>query len=85
MSKGVKDTASRYAMVVRGNLQSPQLYKIDLHTLLRKGGDDFLLKPDDIVYFPKSGLSEWNKILNQIMPTLNLIKMPVDTVLDIVM
>jgi polysaccharide export outer membrane protein len=73
VSQGLKETASRNAYVFRGNLKNPSVFKINLNSILKQGGADFPLKYDDIVYMPKNAITEYNMVINSILPTLNML------------
>ena len=34
---------------------------------------DFQLKPKDIVFVPRDGISEWNVVVRQLLPTIQLL------------
>jgi len=69
------DASPRYAEVVRGDLKNPEIIKVNLEQIIRKGeiDKDILLKPGDVVYLPKSDMAEFNKVLKSILPTLQAI------------
>lgn len=69
-AKGLKDTASNQVIIVRGKISHPRVFSVDISKIL--GGEilDFRLKPDDIVFIPKSALSSWNNIISQILPSM---------------
>lgn len=73
VAKGLTDNSAMYALVIRGHLNSPTVYKVNISNMLNYGGVDFFLRPEDVVYVPKSGIAQYNKVINSILPTLNLI------------
>ena len=34
-------------------------------------GDNFMLKPGDVIYVPRTFIADWNKTINDLQPTLN--------------
>ncbi len=69
-AKGPKETSCSQVIIVRGSLNHPRVYSMDIDKILSGESRDFLLQPNDVVYFPKSVLASWNKIVNLLMPTL---------------
>ena len=66
-------------LIVRGSLVSPKVYKVNIDNILEGEGFDFALRPNDVIYVPKGGLSKWNDIVRKIVPTvaaLNLLAGP---------
>jgi hypothetical protein len=41
------------------------------------------LKPNDIVFVPRTPIANWNVFVNQLLPTFTLINQPFSTVLNI--
>ncbi len=70
---GLKETNSREIKVIRGGLKSPVVYTLDIRDMQRGRTMDFALKPKDIVFVPRDGVSEWNVIIRQILPTIQLL------------
>jgi len=61
-------------MIISDNFTSkPKVRKIDALTALRNGTfkKEFMLKPNDIVYVPRSTIADFNKFLSDISPTIN--------------
>lgn len=74
-AKGRKDTASWVSLVIRGSLVKPKIYKIDVDKILKGEAFDFELRPNDIVYVPKDGISKYNVIVQKILPTLEALNL----------
>jgi len=61
-------------MVVSDNFsEHPKVRKINALTAIREGAatTDIFIKPDDVVYVPRSTIADFNKFLNEIQPLLS--------------
>jgi polysaccharide export outer membrane protein len=74
-AQGLKDTHSENAFVIRGGLVNPKVYKVNIDDIRVGEGYDFLLKPNDIIFFPKGGLSKYNVIVQKLLPTLEALNL----------
>jgi len=68
-----KDARSKVYMI-RGSLSHPRIFIIDLNAVLRGNARDIVLKPNDIVYVPKTLLADWNAVITQILPSFQAIQ-----------
>lgn len=59
-----------YIQVIRGNILHPKIYTLHWEHVVRLPNDSMLLIPGDIVYIAARPLSEWNRFVNDILPTL---------------
>jgi polysaccharide export outer membrane protein len=58
------------AVVVRGGIHSPQLYEINLLSMMEgKSLQRFTLQKGDIVYIPRTAIGDWNAFASQMLPT----------------
>ncbi len=74
-SQGLKPSAKTSSIyLVRGNLKHPRLFKIDLDAIYKGKIMDFKLKPNDIIYVPKTPIASWNLVLEQILPSLQAVQ-----------
>ena len=71
----VNDTHWSHAIIIRGGLNNPVMYKIDLDRILNGKGRNIALRSGDIVYIPKDNISEYNVFVRKLMPTAQLINM----------
>lgn len=71
----VNETYWHHAIIIRGGLAQPQMYKVDLDGILRGTLPNLPLEPSDIVYIPKDNISEYNVFVRKLMPTAQLINM----------
>ena len=70
---GLKETNSWDVKVIRGGLKTPVVFTLDIVDIQKGRRMDFALKPRDIVFVPRSCISEWNVIVRQILPTVQLL------------
>ena len=70
---GLKETNSWYVKVIRGGLKNPVVFTLDIIEIQKGRRMEFSLKPRDIVFVPRSFISEWNVIVRQILPTIQLL------------
>lgn len=59
-----------YIQIIRGNILRPKIYTLHWQHVVRLPSDSLLLIPGDIVYVAAKPLTEWNRFVNQILPTL---------------
>jgi polysaccharide biosynthesis/export protein len=73
------------AAVIRTTPEVTEILTVDLRQLLLEGDKriDQYLKPNDIVFVPRTKIASWNALVNQLLPTFNLINQPLTTVLSI--
>ncbi|MCI0381642.1 MAG: polysaccharide biosynthesis/export family protein [Chlamydiae bacterium] len=60
----------RYIQIFRGNLICPKIYTLNWQHLIHLPSDSLLLIPGDIVYIAATPIAEWNRFVNQVLPTL---------------
>lgn len=60
----------RYIQVIRGGILHPKIYTLNWQHIIRLPNDSLLLIPGDIVYVAATPIAEWNRFVNQILPTL---------------
>lgn len=68
-------TAKRESvLVISDNMtEKPKVRRVNVFRSFYHGsiGSDFMLKPNDVVYVPKTFIADWNKTVNDLQPTLN--------------
>jgi polysaccharide export outer membrane protein len=58
-----------YIQIIRGNILHPKIYTLNWKHVVRLPNDSMLLIPGDIVYVAARPLSEWNRFVNDLLPT----------------
>jgi polysaccharide biosynthesis/export protein len=71
------------ARIIRSDPKAPQIISIDLNRLMLQGDQriDQLLKPNDIVYIPRTRIANWNAFLAQLRPTLEFLTLSLQPVI----
>jgi polysaccharide export outer membrane protein len=59
-----------YIQVIRGNVLHPKIYSLNWQHVIHLPSDSMLLIPGDIVYVAAKPITEWNRFVSQILPTL---------------
>lgn len=59
-----------YIQIIRGNIVHPKIYTLNWQHVIHLPSDSLLLMPGDIVYVAAKPLTEWNRFVTQILPTL---------------
>lgn len=67
-----------HARIIRGNLKQPQLIPADIDLVVEKGTAeaDRPLQSGDILFVPSTRIANWNQILADLGPTINLATLP---------
>lgn len=71
----VQETHWKNAIIIRGGLANPTMYKVDLDGIIRGERPNIALKSGDIVYVPHDNISEYNVFIRKLLPTAQLINM----------
>ena len=69
---GLNETHWSTAIIIRGGLAKPKLYKVDLDGVLRGDKPNVALESGDIVYIPQDDISEYNVFIRKLFPTAQL-------------
>lgn len=59
-----------YIQVIRGNVMHPKIYTLNWQHVIHLPNDSMLLIPGDIVYVAAKPITEWNRFVTQVLPTL---------------
>ena len=68
----INETYWHHAIIIRGGIANPKIYKVDLDGILLGRRSNVLLEPGDIVYLPKDDISEYNVFIRKLFPTFEL-------------
>ena len=68
----VKDSHWSHAVLIRGGIADPTIYKIDIDGILAGKKPNVKLAAGDIVYLPKDSISEYNVFVQKLLPTAQL-------------
>ena len=71
----VNETYWPHAIILRGGVAKPKLYKVDLDGILQGKKPNLLLESGDIVYIPHDDISEYNVFIRKLFPTAQLLNM----------
>ena len=71
----LNETCWSHAIIIRGGLAHPKMYKVDLDGIIRGTHRNIPLLSGDIVYIPRDNISEYNVFIRKLIPTAQLINM----------
>ena len=74
-ASGMTIEHSDTALIIRGSVVNPKVYKVNVDDILEGDGFDFALRPNDIIFIPKGGLSQYNDAVRKIVPTIAAINL----------
>ncbi len=76
MAGGIPYTGDKGVIqVIRGNILRPKIYTLNWKHVMRLPTSSMLLMPGDIVYVAATPITEWNRFVVQIFPTLTGIEL----------
>ena len=76
MAGGIPYTGDKGVIqVIRGNVLRPKIYTLNWKHVMRLPTSSMLLMPGDIVYVAATPITEWNRFIHQIFPTLTGIEL----------
>lgn len=76
MAGGIPFTGDKRSIqVIRGNVLRPKIYTLSWKHVVRLPSSSLLLMPGDIVYVAATPITEWNRFVTQIFPTLTGIEL----------
>lgn len=72
MAGGIPFTGDRqHIQVIRGNLQCPKIYVLAWEHIIHLPNDSLLLMPGDTVYVCEKPITQWNRFIDQLLPSFN--------------
>jgi len=67
---GILFTGNRDCIqVIRGNLQNPKIYVLSWDHIIHLPNDSLLLMPGDTVYVCEKPITQWNRFIDQLLPS----------------
>lgn len=67
---GIPFTGNRDCIqVIRGNLQNPKIYMLSWNHIIHLPNDSLLLMPGDTVYVTEKPITQWNRFIDQLLPS----------------
>lgn len=67
---GIPYTGDRsHIQVIRGNLQDPKIYVLSWEHIVHLPNDSLLLMPGDTVYVSEKPITQWNRFIDQLLPS----------------
>ncbi|MFI5342738.1 MAG: polysaccharide biosynthesis/export family protein [Chlamydiales bacterium] len=70
MAGGIPFTGNRDCIqVIRGNLQNPKIYVLSWEHIIHLPNDSLLLMPGDTVYVSEKPITQWNRFIDQLLPS----------------
>ena len=70
---GLKEQYWKYGVIIRGGMENPRFYRVDIDGILQGKCANVRLQPGDVVYIPHDNISEYNVFIRKIMPSAQLI------------
>ncbi len=69
-ARGIPYTGDRDCIqVIRGNLQNPKIYVLSWNHIIHLPNDSLLLMPGDTVYVSEKPITQWNRFIDQLLPS----------------
>ena len=70
-SGGIPYTGDKsYIQVIRGSISKPKIYTLAWEHVIHLPNESLLLMPGDIVYVAAKPITEWNRFISQLIPSL---------------
>jgi polysaccharide export outer membrane protein len=67
---GIPFTGNRDCIqIIRGNLQNPKIYVLSWDHIIHLPNDSLLLMPGDTVYVSEKPITQWNRFIDQLLPS----------------
>ena len=66
---GLKEEHWQYGVIIRGGMENPRFYRVDIDGILQGRCANVRLQPGDVVYVPHDNISEYNVFVRKLLPT----------------
>jgi polysaccharide export outer membrane protein len=66
---GLKEQYWQYGVVIRGGMDNPRFYRVDIDGIMHGRCANVRLQPGDVVYIPHDNVSEYNVFVRKLLPT----------------
>ncbi len=70
---GLKEEHWQYGVIIRGGMENPRFYRVDIDGILQGRCGNVRLQPGDVVYIPHDNISEYNVFVRKLLPTAQLL------------
>ena len=68
---GIELSADRtFIQVIRGSMDLPKVYTLSYQQILKAPNQSMLLMQGDILYVAATPIAEWNRLIQQILPSI---------------
>lgn len=69
-ARGIPFTGNKSNIqVIRGNIVNPKIYLLNWTQIVQLPNDSLLLMPGDTVYVSEKPITQWNRFIDQLLPT----------------
>ena len=66
---GLKEEYWKYGVIIRGGMENPRFYRVDIDGIMQGRCANVRLQPGDVVYIPHDNISEYNVFVRKLLPT----------------
>ena len=66
---GLKEQYWQYGIIIRGGMDNPRFYRVDIDGIMQGRCANVRLQPGDVVYVPHDDVSEYNVFVRKLLPT----------------
>lgn len=76
---GIPFTGNKQCIqVIRGNLKCPKIYVLSWNHIVHLPNESLLLMPGDTVYISEKPITQWNRFIEQLLPSFNSLQLGYD-------
>ena len=66
---GLKEQYWQYGVIIRGGMENPRFYRVDIDGIMQGRCANVRLQPGDVVYIPHDDVSEYNVFVRKLLPS----------------